>query len=538
MTKYESFQLLPDAPKSNLKEILLKVLKAPTDKKAEEYMELLFDELYKGFLFDPERPTPFDQIKKDYWEKSVDHLDTALKIIRDYRYYTSWKAEWRKERPFKELCLQPIFLPPISLYLLSGYYLLYLIHGNQICLFDLDKLYLESLTDDDKTNNISHRFRTFKNRLEKELGDKIPCMTMNNEYAKQLICAYEYCKEINETLERPSKNSKTRRSPFIILNTDGAFEKNGFPDLDFSQKILLFFKTVAYTLLPSEMQKQAQQYSQVMDALMAETERSTLFNMIDNKISDVTQKAKIYATNMENPCLYIYCLLDYKQKAYEYIRWRKYLPRLQDIPPEGRQIYLNYISQFYVTPIGWQKSFGQFVAHQLTTEEFQKCNNSTWSEFYESNGELIDAFFPELSAQYKERLWNIARKAFVYVFPDRFNFNIKEKVQKTPEETWYRLHNINAEMTITELISMMHLIEKLKDVNAKDFWVPSYAHRHKTDTFGTMVTNIGTHPYQHFITTLHYLWFITRNIFLQTSKIQPVQDFFTATIINNLPEIW
>ena len=156
---------------------------------------------------------------------------------------------------------------------------------------------------------------------------------------------------------------------------------------------------------------------------------------------------------------------------------------------------------------------------------------------YESNGELIDAFFPELSPKDKKRLWNIARKAFAYVYPGRFNFNIKEKVPKTPKEDWYKAHNINAEMTIAELIPMMHLIEKLKDIDAKDFWFTSYTNRHTTDTFGTMVINIGTHPYQHFITTLHYFWLLTKNSLFWGSDIQHIQNLMTEASIRKLSEI-
>lgn len=161
----------------------------------------------------------------------------------------------------------------------------------------------------------------------------------------------------------------------------------------------------------------------------------------------------------------------------------------------------------------------------------------TWLQFYESNGELIDAFFPELSPKDKKRLWNIARKAFAYVYPGRFNFNIKEKVPKTPKEDWYKAHNINAEMTIAELIPMMHLIEKLKDIDAKDFWFTSYTNRHTTDTFRTMVINIGTHPYQHFITTLHYFWLLTKNSLFWGSDIQHIQNLMTEASIRKLSEI-
>lgn len=497
----------------NLIQALLKVLKAPTDKEAKRYTVPLFNELNKSFAYNQETPACIVQIQKECYARSTESLADALNIIRMNHYYTPWKDEWRKEQSFKELCILPILLPPLSLYPLSGYYLLSLIHGKQINLFDFDELYQSSLTNDDRNNNKSHRFGTFKKNLAKKLGDDIlPYMTQNNEYAKQLAPAYEYCKELYEEFTPAA----TQSSPLNLLDTDGILIKNNFLNFDLSQKIFLFFNTFIYTMLSPEIQAFMLLSTIKIEGLLENVGIKTLVPFFDDYFSSSMKKLKrlikFYTKQENNPCIYIYCSLLYKQLAYEYEKYKHYIQMLQSsVTPELCSLYLAATVNY--PPIGWRKNFGSFRLHELTPEEAQNCNKCTWTQFYESSKELIDSLFPDFSAKDGKRLWNIARKAFIYFYPVRFDFDIHEKIPKTPKETWYEAHHINSRMRLDELIPLMHLINTLKDENAKAFWVPSYPHRHSTDTFGTMVTNIGKHPYPPFIKTLIFLCNLTQNIF-------------------------
>ena len=490
-------------------------IKASTEEEVEKHMQPWIDEMRKSLAFDPAFSPLINEYRKNFLEKSYKSFRDAIKIIRNHRYYTSWNAEWPQERAFKELCLLQLQLPykaTFSADPLSGYYLLYLIHGNQMDLFDFNTLYQSSPTNDDKNNNRSHRFRTFKKALARDLGDDdFLHMTQENKYAKYLAHAYEYCKEIFGEFSPTS----TQSSPFILLktDTDGVFETGGLPELNLHQKILLFFQTVAYAILPPEHKLQAVSFTTKLDVLLKNVTENFPLQSLNGIFFKLIQNEKTFSTCTKNPSYYIYCLIAYQQKTHEYIKFRKYLQELQqNITPKGCQLYFKYKS----APIGWQKSFGLFSPHQLTPEEIEKCNNCTWAQFYKSNIELIDAFFPTLSSKDKEHLWNVARKAFIYLDYSRFDFDIqKDHVPKAPEKSWYKAHNINAKMTIDDLIPMMYLINTLKDKKAKDFWDPSYKKRHGTDSFGSMVRNIESHNYLPFRLMLSSLWQSTKSIFIK-----------------------
>lgn len=511
-----------------LRQNLLKVLKDSTDGAIEMYLASWLTEFDKTFKPTPNSPAYLNEYRKNHRERELANISTAIKIIRNCKYYTSWCPEWLQEDSFKDLCLLSILLPSISPDHISGYYLIALIHGDQINLFDFDKLYQADLPDNEKINNKSKRFKRFKNRVAKELGVEIPCMTQYNEYAKQLAQAYEYCKEIHE--ERSS--TSTQSSPLKILNTDLTFEESGFLELDLSRKISLFFKTVAYTMLPLKMQALATGFTLELDKSLKSAEILLTIPLVDKlcsiKRQEAVQTAKEIAERTENPCFYIYCLLSRNYKERKYARCKKYLQLLQNgISSELTHFYSLSAQKYKFTPIGWQKSFGPFIEHQLTPAEIKNCNKCTWSEFYKSNKDLIDSFFRVLLEKDRKNLWDTARKAIVYCNPPRFNFDmLKENVPKTPKETWYKEHNVNAKITINELISMMYLINTLKDIDAKDFWHTSYKNRHSSDTFGSMVRNIGSHNYPPFISDLYYLMNVVTCILIKDIYAEPMNDIY------------
>lgn len=460
------------------------------------------------------------------------NIRDIVRIIREQHWHEDlWKKQNIFSQAFFDICKIPICLPATFLGILSGEYIIYLLHPNE-----LEFYYNEVVRIDKNKFNCSSSKESEPDYFdieayERAKNEKIYLKKYQRYYSSQT----SYTKQFEETLgisfqpignDNDFKNKKSQRintalwsifelnsylteeypkseienddriftsldKPFIDLFNEGLLDA-----LSDAQRKLLLFLTIQYQQMNSEDKSAISWYQHLM----------RIYSMTAKQISYEFKQWMFGLFIQAYDPAYL-SVQDTTRKAYHraYALWGKKIDILQK---KARQLFdenyghhnfrekimiseenihsilmwriLSLLRQKEVEisrttinlPIQSDREYGENsipLNQRLSTAI--KIQAKDENDFLQKYSKIMEIEFPGKSAHDLSKMLMIAVNVIVFCHHDRFGFDyLHNKTKRAPKWKWYAKVHVNLnELQLNEIIACMKLLDLAKEIYVETF---------------------------------------------------------------------
>lgn len=529
-----------------------------------------------------------DEYRQGLLSHNENNIRNIIRIIKE----SGMDKEWRKENifadEFKEICAIPIFLPVTFMGLLSGEFIVYLLHGDNVQMYWPDENTLIKMKDE-STEEYTERV---KNNIYSKRYNRF--YQGNSSYVEQLQQTFSI--DISHLLEgKKTKFGKnfTRRSStrleelfdmYSYLQNGKIFKGNDrvkvfsafskeyvdmFPmridgGLNVNQKNILLLKTFLFQKLDREDRAEASLYFEVKKSIIAlgkivnDIRYAIIYMEYLIKISDMEQ-SKEYEPDLETSIKQLQeCCNNQKDQIDNYIvsedKSKHGMVKNEDeLYPKLLAIIIvyEYLRDLEIKEKTFCVKFKdktslkdtEFYLDLHKKNLFVKCN---WNQFFLSQKYLLEQLLGKKEEDQYKKIWLIALKVLMYCYPKRTNFDRSmDDVPRTLNEKWFNEHNISfGFIKPIELYSMMKLVDRLEQEyvitegnNSKKYRMladkesVSSTKASTSSTLRTMFDNIRSQDCQELRTHIIQLLVEQNDVWIgQSRSIGCVRDIYSAII--------
>lgn len=480
------------------------------------------------------------QKNSSFWMRNIGRINAIIQIIRDNKYYESWDNSWFDQENFKMIYRTPIYIPDACPFMVSGIYFILLLHKDDLSFRQF--LFSEKIRNKKSDKISGSRYNEHKEKKRREKYDRVKTDlerlkkifrvdiekntdSPNYDTVVELCGIYRYC--VKESWGFNAIKWNLQLASYLLMTGMPMTEV-----LDEEQSKILVFKTILWTRTEKKERIEYRSYCNYLNEWSNLLQRirsnriskSELFHWesmrpydkswqqhneywekIQNKLHAQTQKNLLIISRHSSDNENLFFVILWKMLLMEFywlkiddeMYWNRLCYREGDI--EGIDEIFNYVPMF-VTAI-------------------------TWHEFYETYKTIFDIVFDDIEIKEIQSAWKIARQVMVYMEPGRFGVEISDDLEvrmensKKMDSNWYKEHMPNAQVYVStdgeivsdaikfeELFSLMYMLIKLKDLDARRWWIPTYGNdKSKPPTVRFMLKNIAHYYTPDLILHIRYL---------------------------------
>lgn len=480
-----------------------------------------------------------DEYRQDLLSYNESNIRNIIRIIKENRLDEEWRNEKIFANTFAEICAIPIFLPVTFMGMLSGEFIIYLLHGDQIQIYCQNKNTLKKEEDESdeaynertKNNIYSKRYNRFyegKSSYVKQLQEtfsvdispllKGKTTHYGRKFKKRSATKLEELFDMYSYLQKGKIFKDNNRAKVF-----SAFSKeyvDMFPmridgELNANQKNILLLKTFLFQKLDRESRAESSLYVEIKKSIITLGKivndiRYALFYMeYLIKISD-TEQSKQYESGLAFSIKMLQKMCNDQRSQMDYCIASENKSKCRMVSNEGELypkllaiiIMYEYLRDLEIKEKAFRVKFNEKTS--LKDTEFYldlhkpglsvDCN---WDYFFPSQKYLLEQLLGKKEADQYKKIWLIALKVLMYCYPERTNFDCSMgDVPRTLDERWFKRNNISfGRIKPIELYSMMKLVDRSEKEHVITEGNNSKTYRmlaDKESIFSTKTTNPST----------------------------------------------
>ncbi len=431
-------------------------------------------------------------------------IEKNIPAIIDLIWANHWETNgWDNsaiyDDDFKTICRTAIYIPFIYMDLLSGEYIMHLLHPDELKLEyrttcpakeagETDESYETRCHADilkSKNGNLLKWIKNFEDTLSISFDQVFPNETKRGKQRKgtigyQFFDEYGYAAyEINKEDGRPQNLLGLYDEPYvnnigkIVLGQDVQL-------LEHCDGVVLFKTVLFQHLCQSDVRDEIFIFTVHMQTLVREI--VTVKNTFETYLASVSEKRKLSPASEDS---------NYREQMENSINWiMKEIQVVQEIvnindeqsdesspliPMEPASLYTTILWKVLLLEA---RAIIRTIQNTLSTSvkshsEIEKLHQylrmnpslpigiNTWSDFRNSFSEQLDEFFPNATDKDLETLWLLAIKTIIYCDPKRFHLPKDIEIPKKLTQKW--LNKIGIEqLPAGGLFATMLLLENAK----------------------------------------------------------------------------
>lgn len=456
----------------------------------------------------------------DIENKTIQNIKEIVYIIWEKEYHKEWKNEFLYDDEFKTIASTPIYIPSTYPDVLSGEYILFLLHGDKIKFAWINfegnednkrKKYVSTGNADQLKKMRDRFFGSNKDNIKSSLLRQLETtlnITLNNYDKHQNSPLWEFLnmfvgidetsfpetydetakkKRVFQTAEKSNKapNNRYGGTPLIkLLETPyyDIFNKKDVMILNNDDIRLTLLKTVIFQNLPSVFRQFAINYIsyvvlylntiyQIIETSIcySKATKSKIEEFDDLKITQYTFKKELHDDFSR--------LLGSESKKYseqlshQILYLIIFIAIIQKSVFRVKTEYSHFIIE-HIKPhskdirdtlMDMRKINPQDYSEQNINFIIDSMQVKSWKDFMKKYEEGIKSIFDNVEEEKLKKLWNLSVKCIVYIYPERFGIflnNAKDAISKSPSDSdWFSKYHIDiGKIYIYEIVYMMEIL--------------------------------------------------------------------------------